>query len=46
MSLIGFADEIWSEVVLSDEEKSQQKGGDAANVCDLGGAVGELRKII
>ena len=44
MSLIGLADGIWSEVVLSDEEKSWWKGGDAVNVCDFGGAVGELSK--
>ena len=46
MSLVGLADGIWSEVVLSDEEKSWRKGGDAVNVCDFGGAVGELWKII
>ena len=37
MSLVGLADDIWSEVVLSDEEKSWRKGGDAVNVCDFGG---------
>ena len=46
MSLVGLADDIWSEVVLCDEEKSWQKDGDAVNVCDFGGAVGELWKII
>ena len=46
MNLVGLADDIWSEVVLSDEEKSWRKGGDAVNVCDSGGAVGELWKII
>ena len=46
MSLVGLADDIWSEVVLSDEEKSWRKGGDAVNVCDFGGAVEELWKII
>ena len=46
MSLVGLADDIWSEVVLRDEEKSWQKDGDAVNVCDFGGAVGELWKII
>ena len=46
MSLVGLADDIWSEVVLSDEEESWRKGGDAVNVCDFGGAVGELWKII
>ena len=46
MSIVGLADDIWSEVVLSDEEKSWRKGGDAVNVCDFGGAVGELWKII
>ena len=46
MSLVGLADEIWSEVVLSDGEKPLQNGGDAVNVCDFGGAVRELWKII
>ena len=49
MSLVGLADGIWSEVVLSDEEKEvvlSDKGGDAVNVCDFGGAVRELWKII
>ena len=46
MSLIGLADYIWSEVVLIDEEKSWRKGGDAVDVCDFGGAVGQLCKII
>ena len=33
MSLVGLADDsIWSEVVLSDEEKSWRKGSDAVNV--------------
>ena len=41
MSLIGLADGIWSEVVLSDEEKSWRKGGGAINVCDFGGAARE-----
>ena len=45
MSLVGLADDMWSEVVLTDEEKSWRKGGDAVNVCDFGGAVGELCKI-
>ena len=44
MSLIGLADGIWSEVVLSDEEKSWWKGDDGVNVCDFGGAVRELGK--
>ena len=44
MSLIGLADGLWSEFVLSDEEKSWWKGGVAVNVCDFGGAVGELSK--
>ena len=35
----------WSEVALSDEEKSWWKGGDAFNVCDFGGAVRLLWKI-
>ena len=39
MSLVGLADGIWSEVVLSDEEESWWKGGDAFNVSDFGGAV-------
>ena len=46
MSLVGLADDIWSEVVLSDEEKSWRKGGDAVNVFDFGRAIGELWKII
>ena len=46
MSLVGLAVGIWSEVVLSDEEKSRRKGGDAVNICDFGGAVGELCKVI
>ena len=46
MNLVGLADDIWSEDVLSDEEISWRKGGDAVNVCDFGGAVGELCKII
>ena len=45
MSLVGLADNIWSEVVLIDEKKSWRKGDDAVNVCDFGGAVGELCKI-
>ena len=46
MSLVGLADDIWSEVVLNDEEKSCRKGGDAVHVCDFGGAVGLSCKII
>ena len=46
MSLVGWAEGIWSEVVLSDEKKSWWNGGDAVKVCDFGGAVGELCKII
>ena len=46
MSLVGIAEDIWSEVVLSDEEKSWRKAGDAVNVCDFGGAVGKLCKVI
>ena len=46
MGLAGLADGIWSEVVLTDEEKYWRKGGDADNVCDFGGAVGELWKMI
>ena len=46
MSLVGLADGIWLDVALSDEEKSWRKGGDAVNVCDFGGAVVELSKII
>ena len=45
MSLVDLADGIWSEVDLSDEEKSWQKSGDAVNVWDFGGVVGELSKI-
>ena len=46
ISLVGLAVGICSEVVLSDEEKSWQKGGDAVKVCDFGGAVAELCKTI
>ena len=48
MSLLGLADEIWSEVVLSEMRKNlgEWKGGNAVNVCDFGGAVRELWKII
>ena len=35
ISLVGLAHGIWSEVDLSDEEKSWQKGGDVANVVIL-----------
>ena len=35
ISLVGLAHDIWSEVDLSDEEKSWQKGGDVANVVIL-----------
>ena len=45
MSLVGLADDIWSEVVLSDEEKSWQKSGNAVHVCNFGGTVGELWKV-
>ena len=45
MSSVALTDGIWSEVVLSDEEKSWWKGGDEVNVCDFGGAVAELWKI-
>ena len=48
MSLLGLADDIWSEVVLSEMRKNlgEWKGGNAVNVCDFGGAVRELWKII
>ena len=46
MSLVGLADGICSEVVLSDKEKSWWKGGDAVNVSDIGEAIRELSKII
>ena len=45
MTYVGLADDIWSEVVLSEEKKSWWKGGDAVNVCNFGWAVGELWKI-
>ena len=32
MSLVGLADDIWSEVVLSGEENTWRKVGDAGNV--------------
>ena len=40
MSLVDLVDDIWSEFILSGEEKTWQKGGDAGNVCKFGGAVG------
>ena len=46
MNLVGLADDIWSEDVLSDEEISRRNCGDAVNVCDFGEAVRELCKII
>ena len=46
MSLVGLADGIWSEFVFSDEKKSWRKDCDAVDVCDFGGAVGQLCKII
>ena len=46
MSLVGLADGIRSEIVLSDEKKSWRKGGDPVNVCDFDGAVEELWKIV
>ena len=42
-SLVGLLDGIWSEVVLSGEEKSWWKDGDVVNVCNFDGAVRELR---
>ena len=41
-SLVGLLDGIWSEAVLSGEEKSWRKDGDAVNVCNFDGAVREL----
>ena len=46
MRLVRLEDDIWSEVALSDKEKSWRKSCDAVNVCDFGGVVGELCKII
>ena len=46
MILVGLVDGIWSEVIFSDEKKYWWKGGDAVSVCDCGGVVGELCKII
>ena len=46
MSSVALTDGIWSEVVLSDEEKSWWKGRDPVNVCDFGEVVRELCKII
>ena len=40
MSLVGLADDIWSEVVLSHQEKNWRNADDAVNACDFGGAVG------
>ena len=43
MSLVCLAESIWPEVVLSGEENTWQKGGDAVNVCNFGGTLGELK---
>ena len=39
MSLVGLANGIRSEDVLSDEKKSWRKDGDAVNVYDFAGSV-------
>ena len=44
MNLVGLADGIWSEYILSGKETTWQKVGDAVNVSNFGGAIGELRK--
>ena len=44
MSLVGLADGILSEVVLSADEKSWRAGGDAVNVCNFDEAIGKLTK--
>lgn len=44
MSLVGLVDDIWSEFVLSGEENTWRKGGDAGKFCKFGGAVGKLSK--
>ena len=43
MSLVGIAENICSEVVLSGEENTRQKGGDAG-IWNFGGAVGVSSK--
>ena len=43
MCLVGLADNIWSEVVLSSEENTWRKGGDA-DVWNFGAAVEKLSK--
>ena len=44
MRLVGLVATIWSEVVLSGEENTWWKSGDAGNVWNFSGAVGELSK--
>ena len=44
MNLVGLADGIWSEYILSGKESTWQKVGDAVNASNFGGAVGELSK--
>ena len=44
MNLVGLADGIWSEYILSGKETTWQKVGDAVNVSNFGGAIGELSK--
>ena len=41
MSSIGLANGLWSEVILSGEENTLWKGGDAVNVWNFGGAARE-----
>ena len=42
MSSIGLANGLWSEVILSGEENTLWKGGDAVNVWNFSGAAREL----
>ena len=44
MILVGLADGIWSEIVLSGEKKFWRKGVDAVNVGNFDGAVREFCK--
>ena len=46
LSLVGSVDDIWSEVVLTSEESTWDKGAGACNVWNFGGVVEEASKNI
>ena len=46
MSLVGLVNDIWLKVVLSGEENTWRKGGDADNVWKFGGAVKRIKQKI